>query len=206
MKKRLAIISLVLFLFLLPVTSYGAVFYDLQGYNWAQDSITRLADKGIINGTYPNYYSPGEYVTRGQVCALIGRIFEICGVGLPAFSDVNETEYYKDSIAGLRAIGILSGDYNGYFYPEAPASRETTMRIAGFMLIRGGFFEAVDENVLLAYPDGNQVLPENREYVSALLAGGFIKGDDLGMLSPASYLTRAEAAVILDRIYTFLHS
>ena len=54
-------------------------FTDLAGYEWARDSINRLAQQGIINGTSPNTYAPGKNITRADFTVLLVRAFRLRG-------------------------------------------------------------------------------------------------------------------------------
>ena len=54
------------------------------------------------------------------------------------------------------------------------------------------------------FPDKDELLEENRLYAAILVEKGVILGDNHGMLNPGGYLTRAEVAVILDRLYSSL--
>lgn len=204
MRKISFVIVLVLCLLAVPVNAEMVTFYDLNSHPWAVASVCRLAKKGIINGVRPHYYAPEEYVSRGQLCELLCRIFQLSGNGLSAYPDVPEESYYHDSIAALKALGVLLPDVNGNFQPEAPATRETAMRLTGFLLLRFGLTEHSGIFLLNSYPDGSLVSAANREYAEAVLQGGFIKGNADGTLNPMGYLTRAETAVFLDRFYTHL--
>ncbi len=204
MKRVLILLVLILVVSLMPVSAQTTTFYDLGNYGWALSSICRLADRGIIKGTAPHYYSPQNPVKRGEVCTLLCRIYEIDGVDNGAFADVSGEDYYYSSISALKMLGIIKADAQGNFLPDEPATRETTMRIAGFLLLRFGFFENPDVSVLERFPDAHEIAPENREYVAVLVENGFIQGDARGMLCPGDSLTRAEIAVILDRIYSFI--
>lgn len=180
-------------------------FYDMGSHEWALRSVIKLANEGIINGTAPHVYSPAEYVSRGQVCELLCRMFGTTVTGLEAFDDVAKDSYYYNSIASLKALGILKDDGKGRFFPDAPATRETTFRLMGFMLIRMTDDSLQNISLLDAFPDGQTVEEQNKEYAAAVISRGFIVGDNCGYLNPKSNLTRAEAAVILDRMYTYLN-
>ena len=201
MKK--IILPLVCLLIFTAAVSFAepVTFYDLNNHSWAVASVCRLAEKDIIKGTAPHYFSPENYVSKGQVATLLCRMFEIGGEGLSAYLDVDTNQYYYRDIAALRALGILEADENGNFHPEDPATREFTMRVTGFLLMRFEFADYADTGVLGGFADGGMIAPENREYVATLIEKGFIKGDAMGRLCPADYLTRAEVAVMLDRMY-----
>ena len=179
-------------------------FYDISDYGWASDAIFRLADKDIIKGTAPHYYSPGNFVSKADLATLLGRIFNMNGDGLSAYPDVPADSYYHSSVATLKALGITEPYPDGGFHPGDAITREETMRWAGFLLERFGFAQSTDISCLDRFGDKALISEENRKYVAILINGGYITGDDPGNLNPKGYLTRAETAVILDRLYSGL--
>ncbi len=204
MRKFLIISMALFFIPALCVSANTVSFYDLSDYGWATASVCRLAEKGIIKGTAPHYYSPGNYVSKADLCTLLCRIFRPGGSGLTAFPDTPADSYYYESVAALKALGILQPEEDGGFHPHDASTREFTMRITGFLLERYGFVETADITCLNSFPDKDELLEENRLYAAILVEKGFILGDNHGMLNPGGYLTRAEVAVILDRLYSSL--
>ncbi|MDP4118914.1 MAG: S-layer homology domain-containing protein [Bacillota bacterium] len=205
MKKFIIALTAILIIATVPAFADTVTFYDISGYPWAVQQICSLAEKGVIQGTSLHYYSPSENVSRADICTLLCRTFQIEGVCNGGYADVaNPSDYYYSYVSAMKTLGIVKADVNGNFRPYESATRETTMRLAGFMLIRFGFYEDINTSVLDAFPDGGLVAPENREYVAALVQGGFIQGDAQGMLNPKGNLTRAEVAVILDRIDKYI--
>lgn len=200
MKKVISVFLIISFIFGFSVRANTA-FYDLSTHSWAAASIYRLADKGVIQGIAPHYYAPGNYVSKAQLCTLLNRMFGIGGNGLSAFPDVPENSYYYESVAGLKALGILTTT-DGMFHPDDAVNREETMRITGFLLQRFGFVSYSDESCLERFADRDLISPENRQYTALLISKGYITGDDTGNLNPDGYLTRAEIAVLLDRMYS----
>ncbi|HHY34581.1 MAG TPA: S-layer homology domain-containing protein [Firmicutes bacterium] len=57
--------------------STGPAFTDLQGYDWARDSIELLASQGILKGVGEGRFEPGGVVTREQFAALVERLFTL---------------------------------------------------------------------------------------------------------------------------------
>ena len=201
MKKLLLILIVTVLLTGSVVWANTLTFYDLYDYGWAEASVIRLAEKGIIKGVAPHRYAPGNYVSRAELCTLLHRVFKIGGDGLPSFPDVSADSYYYESSAALKALGILKPYEDGGFHPDDAVTREETMKLTGFLLERFGFMEIPDFSSLEGFYDSKLISPENKGYCALLVKNGFITGDGFGSLNPHGYLTRAETAVILDRIY-----
>ncbi len=177
------------------------MFYDLSEYGWAETSVMNLAEKGIIQGVSPHYFAPGLYVSRAELCTLLHRVFNIGGSGLGSFPDVPADSYYYESSAAFKALGILQPYPDAGFHPDDAVTREEAMRLSGFLLSRFGFAEIPDSSCLDNFYDSTLISPENKGYCALLVKNGFIAGDGAGELNPSGYLTRAETAVFLDRIY-----
>ena len=203
MKKTLALSLLLILLMTFSATATPVTFYDLSDYGWATGAICRLAEKGVIKGVAPHYYAPANYVSKADLATLLGRMFSTGGNGLTAFPDVPADSYYYESVASLKALGILTSA-DGLFHPGDAVTREETMRWIGFLLKRFGFAETTDLSCLERFGDKGLISEENSEYAAILVNGGYITGDNLGNLNPRGYRTRAEIAVILDRLYTNL--
>ena len=202
---RKTVVTAFILIFVLTISVIGAefiTFYDLGNHGWATSAICRLAEKGVIKGTAPHYYSPDNYTSKADFATLLGRLFEIGGNGLSAYPDVPADSYYTQSVAALKALGIIQPDSTGNFNPTDAISRTEAMRWTGFLLERFGFAPNIDTSVLERFGDSHLVPKENVKYTAILVEQGFITGDSAGNLNPGGYLTRAETAVILDRIYT----
>lgn len=204
MKKSL--VSLITFILIMQLSVCGETvsFYDLSEYSWAQSAVYSLAEKGIVKGVSSHSYAPERFVSRADLCTLLHRIFQIGGSGLEAFPDVPADSYYYESAAAFKALGILDDKADGCFHPGDAVTREETMRIAGFLLERFNLAEATDTTVLDGFYDSKLISPENTRYCALLVQNGYITGNGAGQLNPRGYLTRAETAVILNRLYTGL--
>ncbi len=202
MRKSITILLITLIMSATVTNASSLSFYDLSDYGWAQGAVYRLAEKGVIQGVAPHTYAPGSYVSRAELCTLLHRIFKIGGSGLISYPDVSADSYYYESSAAFKALGILKDHPDGGFHPDDAVTREETMRLTGFLLERFGFAENPDVSCLEAFYDSGLISPENAGYCSLLIENGYITGDGAGQLNPSGYLTRAETAVILDRIYS----
>jgi len=74
-RRVMYIAAVVVVLFGLGTVAYAAdaAFPDIVGH-WAQDSITNLANRGIIEGHADGNFGPDEPVTRAQVATFLDRL------------------------------------------------------------------------------------------------------------------------------------
>ena len=98
--------------------------------------------------------------------------------------------------------GVMGGAYvdgDAYFYPEQSVNREDFV----VMLMKTIGLSEVPETDKTVFADDGEISDEAKKYVSAARKLGFISGSRDGgelVFNPASTITRAEVAVILQNI------
>ena len=173
----------------------------MSGYGWAKDSIERLAEAGVIQGDGPNTFGPGKNITRADFAVLLVRAFAPdTGAAEENFADVSPEDYFAEELAKAKAAGIARGIGNNRFNPRGQVTRQDMMvMLARAMDAAGIELPEADAEELKSFTDGAQVADYAREAVSRLVKDGIIAGDK-GRINPQGYATRAEVAVVLDRI------
>ena len=179
-----------------------AAFSDMVGYEWAEEAVSALARKGIINGYDDNTFRPAAPVTRAEFVTLIvnaylGDAEEAEGV----FEDVTETDWFYGSVMKAYKAGIISGVTDTGFMPDEEIKRQdmaVIMKNLADML--GVELKADDET----FADENDISDYAAAAVSMLKGEGIINGKDNNIFDPAGRTTRAEAAMVIkaftDRI------
>ncbi|WP_342565106.1 endo-1,4-beta-xylanase [Paenibacillus sp. FSL R7-0345] len=178
-------------------------FPDLEKLTWAEDAVTALAARGVVQGTAEGSFSPAAPVKRADFIALLVRALELKGTGPAAsgFSDVPAGAYYGSELAIAQQLGIINGYTDGMVRPESPVTRQEMMVIAARALAAAGKQAAGSGSGSLdAYPDAAQIAGYAADSVSLLVEAGIVTGKN-GLLAPGDTLTRAEAAVIVYRIW-----
>ncbi|MGK9252154.1 S-layer homology domain-containing protein [Paenibacillus humicus] len=170
-------------------------FKDVSG-SYAESAILRLAKLGIVSGTSADRYSPARSVTRAELATLIARTLglEPVQAAIPAFRDVARSSAFYPMIQAAVNIGWIGGRSADRFEPAASVTREE----AAVMLLRalkrgapvGGETVYRDQERISPWAEAS-VLEMNR---LSLMAG------DQGYFRPKAAISRAEAAVLLDRI------
>lgn len=179
------------------------VFADLKHVPWAQEAIEQLAEKGIIQGVSPSAFNPGAQIKRADFVKLL-----LDTLGLKAdtsaaagFGDVEPGAYYAGAVGAAKALGVVTGDGDGSFRPEAPLSREeAAVLIDRALKLRQIELAASSKIELGDFKDSGSVAGYARDSVAALVESGLIQGSG-NALNPKGKLTRAESAVLLYRIY-----
>lgn len=191
-------------------SSFGVVyvvksFGDLGRYGWAKHEIEVMAAKGVINGISEQAYAPERQVKRADFLLLLARALgweaKANVEGMIGFSDVSEGDYYYNAVLAAQALGIVTGRADGTFDPGASITRQEMMAMtARALAVSGKSLKAGDASLLDGFSDLGKLASYAKESASILLANDIVKGSD-GKLNPQGHTTRAEAAVIVYRIY-----
>ncbi len=177
-------------------------FRDLYNYDWARQAIVKMENAGVATGITPTAFAPGKAITRGDFA-----MFLVNALGLDMepgenFADVKENAKYSRAVAIGRAAGILKGVGDNLFNPEAEITRQDLMVIcARGMRLKKELGEGAD---ISAFPDNTLIADYAVADIAAMVRVGIVKGNADGTINPLGNTTRAEAAVIMDRIVTFL--
>lgn len=177
-------------------------FQDTAPFSWAEASIEFLHHYNIVTGSSSTTYSPELSIKRCDFVLMLCRTFQFTPVNGPSFLDVPYGTYYTSAIATAQSLGIVTGDANGLFHPNVPITRQDAM-VMLYQALRAAhiYTPAVSTQLLpVLYRDGNQVPSYAQTAMASMVQMGVIRGDDRGMLNPASPIRRAEMAVILHRV------
>lgn len=188
-------------------------FADLSRVPWAQAGIEALAARGIASGVGEGKFAPDRHVTRAEFVALLMNVLGASSTesaSAPAFADVRSDAWYAEAVLAAAKLGIALGRPDGSFGARDEISRqdiavlmERAIRLAGGGI--EGLASAIASPVVSppASPiaDRAAIAPYARDAVDALYAAGILTGVGGGRIAPAETATRAEAAVMLYRLY-----
>ena len=219
MKKFL----LVLAALMLAAQTVSAKFYDISE-DEAKDKIEYLAEKGIINGTGDNMYTPERLVTRAEFAAMAVRAMGYKGTGENKFSDISDPDwFYKDVLAAENA-GVISGFPDGTFKPYENITHEQAVKLlvniyeknyatdpAGDMAtmfddyydISDWARESVSKGTMLSIARGYDKMTVKNNDGSTLFGVSTGNGGDENNFSPKMLVNRSQAA---DMLYALIHS
>ena len=179
----------------------AAAFTDVASDAWYAQAVSEVSDAGVMNGTTASTFSPETQVTRGMVMAVLWRL---AGSPAPAsaasFPDVEDWYYYADAVAWAKQVGIATGLGNGTFGGGDIVTRE---QLSVFLYRYGQYAgHELANGVLDIYNDVDSVHAWAKEGMAHAVGAGLITGTDEGNLEPAGAATRAQLAVILQRLMT----
>jgi len=174
-------------------------FTDISGH-WAEKYIKDLAHLNVVKGYGDGSYHPDQYLSRAELVSLIARLKNL---SLPPvkeqliFSDYQDIPWWAlEAVIAAHERGLISGYADGSFRPAQMVTRSEMAviiaRIAGD--------KRVKNLAALPYEDWGLVPSWAQEAFSQLFERGLLSVFSGKSLEPDSYVTRAEAAALLDQI------
>lgn len=168
-------------------------FKDVSEKAWFYSYVTKMAEKGIINGMTATTFEPEGSLTRGQWATLLYRVAGEPEVKeLSKFKDVPKDSYYAKAIAWAQAEGVVMGVTAELFEPESLVTREQMVT----MLYR--FSKATEaKGDLTGFKDAGKISGYAVEAMKWAVGEGYINGMTATTLEPQAHSTRAQAAKVL---------
>lgn len=204
-------------------------FTDISGH-WAEQTITELAGKGIVDGVTDTRFAPDGEVTRVQYLKMIME-----ATGLEKTTprsgecfDANVGDWYAPYIQKAVDCGLIPGDmvagynesveyavdengcateskviYKGAFNGNLPITREEMAVLTQYMYQYTRTIltnKPVETNGKKVFSDESKISEWALVSVKQAAANGFIDGMDNNLFNPKSTATRAQAATVILRI------
>jgi hypothetical protein len=180
-------------------------FDDIADYAWAEKQIRYLASKGIIKGTSEREFSPGKPVTRAEYLTLLIRMSGLEAPMVKPFEDVGTDDYFYRELSIAKQLGIVSGIGGNLFRPNDRITRQDMMVMSARVLQQvEGTKKSSQTSVLDGFRDVRQVSPYALDSIAYLVERELIQGDGK-RLYPADSASRAEASVLIYRMYKMLN-
>ena len=155
-------------------------FNDVASSAWYADAVQYVTDKGLMNGTDDNQFSPNASTTRGMLMTVLTRY--------AGEDTTGGATWYEKGMNWAKAKGVSDGTN-----PNADITREqlVTMlyRYAGSPVVNGS---------LDSFSDAASVSSYAVNAMQWAVANGIVNGSN-GKLNPKNNATRAEVAAILMR-------
>lgn len=175
-----------------------ADFADIEGH-WAADAIRSAVSQGLFTGTSATEFSPEASVTRGMAVTVLGRLAGADTDGISSFDDVSSNAYYSGYVAWAEQQGIVSGTSATTFEPAATITREElAVMLTNYIEKTGKTLPSVNEPA--SYADAGAISSWALDAVNKMQTSGLMTGKEDNRFDPQGILTRAELAVVMQRI------
>lgn len=170
-------------------------FTDLTGH-WGRSSIESAVAKGLMVGTSSTSFSPNKKVTRGELAALMSRTLNLAkGPSLKGAKDYSNSWYLEDMEKAISA-GLMSLK-DGRLAGDDYVSRE---ELAGILKKALNYKKIPTKESPVSFKDRNKISSGYLKDIDSVYNLGLMKGDQDFNFNPKSNLTRAEMAVVLNKL------
>lgn len=185
--RRLAALCLLPVLCLCLTAPAAAGFSDVGKNHWAHQAVSDMTAKGYLQGSQGRF-RPGDPISRQAFLSMLCRA-----------SGLDDRKLQQGANWADPAVSFAS--YFGWVTAQemrdrsAPISRE----LAAQLLVKAFFPESVSNASAVPFRDSGMITESRLPYVAAALRLGLISGYPDGRFDPRGSVTRAAAAVMLQR-------
>lgn len=181
-------------LLVLPAGAAGKTFPDAQGH-WAEGSIQRWSDCGLVNGDEVGNVNPNKYLRRCELAKMLADMLGLrTAAPISTFRDIRGDEWYANAVLRCAAAGIMEGSFSNC-YPEDPVTREEAI----VMFSRALGVQPSEDPDLSQFSDSDRVSDWAAPYLATLLDLGILSGMGDDILAPKASMNRAGAFTLMDK-------
>ena len=192
------------FLFRTGDIEHGRYVFEDISHHWARKMIMDLYGKDIISEA--EYFNPDNYVTKEEYCIFLSKSLYYAGIDDAMMDKQEETFEIKEKsdihpwaveyVKNVYELGLV--DEEDLLNPlENVTRKEAALMIEDLFEISEEFSTLNIENI---FSDISNLNEEEINAIKIAYTNGIMFGKNSGAFSPDSYLTRAEAAVIMAKI------
>ncbi|SHH39243.1 S-layer homology domain-containing protein [Caloranaerobacter azorensis DSM 13643] len=192
---------------------YIPKFEDIKGY-WAEKDIKKLAGLQIIDANN-KYFGGNLPIERQEFAKWIAKAVNLVKeekkpkrsyvkpeINPPVFSDVTRENPDYEYIKAIKEKGIMNGIGDNKFMPKGNLTRAQAVTI----IIRALGIERLAPNppFTTRFRDDEKIPKWAKKAIYVAQQIGLAEGSPEGYFYPNDYMTRAEAAVFLNRFISYL--
>lgn len=171
-------------------------FDDISDVEWATESINALLEKGIISKSDNKKFNPNDAITRAEYLKLVIEALGMADETAESdLTDVSKEDWFYKYVASAQSAGIVFGNGNGEFNPNASITREDMAVIAIRAMDKAGIEikAAADEK----FSDDESMSDYAKTSIYSLKGMGIINGVGDNRFNPLGNATRAETAKMI---------
>ncbi len=188
-----------------PLLSFAEIqnsFTDIGDVRWAQTAIMNAVANGFMTPDSANVFGAQRNIKRDEFVSVIVKTLglETAEAEEPAektFDDVTEENPYYAEIMKAVELGIIDGVSETSFAPNADITRQDIAVVINKALVAADIETAEGR---LDFTDKDSIAEYAQTSVRVLSKMNIMVGKDGGRFDPLANATRAETAVISDKI------
>ena len=180
------------------------VFSDIVSVPWAKDAIEYLYDLKVIHGKADNMFCPKDLVNREEFVKML-----VSAANIPLtdkgvkYSDVSENDWFYPYVAAASNNGLVKGIDKETFGTGRNITRQEIAVLCSRLLTNAD--EPLKDEILY-FADHDKISGYAVDAVEKMTYLGLMVGNENLEFSPTEYATRAEAAVILQKLIALLNN
>ncbi len=203
---------IVLFLCIIPIQSSAVIFNDLDEH-WAEEYVYWATfDVPVFSGYPDGSYRPNESITRAEFISMLKMILDAAEQKVIAtnetqltYTDMSENHWSHENVVflvtylneAMQADLLLSDIFNeSRLRPDLPITRYEVALLTHSIA-------TPPVKTILNEPSFSDIPSTDQHYdrINELVENGIVSGYEDGTFRPDNQLTRAEAAVMAQKIY-----
>lgn len=161
----------------------GSSFTDVPAGSWYEEAVNYVHEKGLMNGTSSNAFSPNANTTRGMIVTILARVEGV---------NTNGTPWY----AAGQKWAMDNGISDGTNMPGVITREQLATILYRYAKQKG--YDVSKSAALTGFSDADKVRGYAAEAMQWAVAEGLLQGSN-GKLNPQGSATRAQVATILMR-------
>ncbi|MEK4009367.1 S-layer homology domain-containing protein [Paenibacillus sp. FSL H3-0333] len=186
------------------VVWHPLTFADVEKH-WAKNAVNDMGSRLVINGVNESTFNPNADITRAEFAAIIVRGLGLkLGEGAAKFADVPANSWYAGAVGTASGAGLITGFEDGSFRPGDRITREQAMNIIAKAMKLTGLAEqtgtVATAGVLAAFTDAGRIGTWAKDSLALAASAGLITGRGGNKLEAKANVTRAEVAVLIQRL------
>lgn len=186
-------------------------FKDMKGH-WGRESVERMQMWGILNGYDDGTFQPDRTLTQGELAVILARLLEARQSIDDDFDDDDMLEDLFDDdfddddddlskVPSWAKDAVSKGFKNHYFNPKRFHSQVQCDRLTACVAIAKALgLKPVTDFTNNPFKDFGLMNDEDYGYLLALYQKRYISGYPDGNFNPNKLLTRAQMAVIIEKL------
>ena len=189
-------------------SSYAVIWNPVEfkdvANHWAKDAVNDMGSRLVIGGAGEGRFNPDRDITRAEFAAIVVRALGLKPAqGTSSYADVDSEAWYYTAVETARTYKLVSGYANGEFRPAERITREQALVILAQATRLTGLQEKLQTAALPAldgFSDADQISAWAKASVAEGLRAELVTGRKDNRLAPKSYISRAEVAVLVQRL------
>ena len=165
-------------------------FVDVSGTAWYASAVNYVVDKGLMNGTGEDKFSPNADTTRGMIVTVLARLDGKSTAGTPWFAAGQHWAMEYEISDGTNMTGAIT--------------REQLVAMLFRYAVKNGLEAVTLSENLTQFTDASDISAWAVSAMQWAVGQGLIQGSN-GQLRPQANASRAEVATILMRFCELLN-